>query len=67
MKKAKQKTSKPQATPIVHAPSAAPAPEEIRERAHQIYLSRGCVDGRDLEHWLQAERELKAASDTSAL
>jgi hypothetical protein len=67
MKKAKQKVSKPQATPSVQAPVSTPVPEEIRERAHQIYLSRGRVNGRELEDWLQAERELKAAKDASTI
>ena len=33
--------------------------EEIRRRAYEIYLERGEQPGRDLEDWLQAERELK--------
>jgi Protein of unknown function (DUF2934) len=36
-----------------------PSREEIERRAHQIYLERGGVSGRDLDDWLQAERELK--------
>ena len=67
MKKTKQKISKPQDTPMVQAPDAAPALDKIRKRAHQIYLSRGSVAGRDREDWLQAERELKAAKITSAI
>jgi hypothetical protein len=31
---------------------------EIRRRAFEIYLERGGEPGRDLEDWLQAEREL---------
>jgi hypothetical protein len=30
----------------------------IRERAHEIWIERGCPEGRDVEHWLMAEREL---------
>ena len=33
--------------------------EEIRRRAFEIYLERGGQPGRDLDDWLQAERELK--------
>ena len=33
--------------------------EEIRRRAYQIYLERGEQPGRELDDWLQAERELK--------
>jgi hypothetical protein len=32
--------------------------QEIRRRAYEIYLERGEEPGRDLEDWLQAEREL---------
>jgi hypothetical protein len=33
--------------------------EEIRRRAYEIYLERGEQPGRELNDWLQAERELK--------
>jgi hypothetical protein len=33
--------------------------EEIRRRAYEIYLERGEHPGRELDDWLQAERELK--------
>jgi hypothetical protein len=33
--------------------------EEIRPRAYDIYLERGEQPGRELDDWLQAERELK--------
>jgi hypothetical protein len=33
--------------------------EEIRLRAYEIYLERGEQPGRELDDWLQAERELK--------
>jgi hypothetical protein len=32
--------------------------QKIRSRAFAIYLERGREPGRDLEDWLQAEREL---------
>ena len=32
--------------------------EEIKRRAYELYLERGEEPGRDLEDWLQAEREL---------
>ena len=32
--------------------------QEIKRRAYEIYLGRGEEPGRDLEDWLQAEREL---------
>jgi hypothetical protein len=33
--------------------------EEIRLRAYEIYLERGGQLGRELDDWLQAERELE--------
>jgi hypothetical protein len=32
--------------------------EEIRRRAYEIYIERGEHPGRELDDWLQAEREL---------
>lgn len=29
------------------------------QRAYELYLARGRADGRDLEDWLTAERELR--------
>ena len=29
----------------------------ISHRAYELYEQEGCCDGRDLDHWLQAERE----------
>jgi DUF2934 family protein len=34
--------------------------DPIAERAHEIYVERGCVDGLDREDWFRAERELEA-------
>ena len=33
---------------------------EVRTRAYELYLARGAQPGRELEDWLQAERELTA-------
>lgn len=32
--------------------------DEIARRAYELYLQRGCEDGRDVEDWITAEREL---------
>ena len=32
--------------------------DQIARRAHQIYPARGGDDGRNLDDWLQAEREI---------
>ena len=34
----------------------------IRERAYEIWIQHGCVDGHARQHWLAAEREVLAAS-----
>ena len=39
--------------------------EKIKRRAYEIYLERGEEPGRDLEDWLQAERELASPEITS--
>ncbi len=36
------------------------AEEKIRRRAYEVYLARGGATGRELEDWLQAERELRS-------
>ena len=36
--------------------------EEIRRRAYEIYLERGEQQGRELDDWLQAERELEGGA-----
>ena len=37
-------------------------PDAIARRAYELYLSRGSEPGHEVEDWLQAEAELKAAS-----
>ena len=33
--------------------------EEIRSLAYQLYCEGGYQDGRDVEHWLQAEQQVQ--------
>jgi hypothetical protein len=40
-------------------PTTTPSPDEIRQRAFELHLESGGSHGRDLDDWLQAERELK--------
>jgi len=42
---------------ILHT-TEPPTPEEIAGRAYALWLCDCRVDGRDVEHWLQAEYEL---------
>jgi len=32
--------------------------ERVRSRAYELYERRGCIFGRDLEDWFQAEQEI---------
>jgi hypothetical protein len=41
-------------------PSSTVDADAIARRAYEIYESRGRIDGRDVEDWLQAERELRS-------
>ena len=33
--------------------------DQVARRAYEIYQSRGAAHGSDLDHWLEAERQLK--------
>jgi hypothetical protein len=35
-----------------------PSQEEIARRAYEIFVERGRPEGRDLDHWLEAESQL---------
>jgi len=35
-----------------------PSQDRIRERAYELYESRGCEPGRDQQDWLRAEQEI---------
>jgi hypothetical protein len=37
-----------------------PTTEEIVARAHRIWIEAGRPEGRDREHWEEAERQLRA-------
>ncbi len=40
------------------APRSPDLSAEIAKRAYEIWLNEGAGHGRDLDHWLRAEREL---------
>src|SRR2546423_9659406 len=46
--------------------NSTPTHDEIAAQAYQIYLREGCVEGRDMDHWLQAEAELRAHGNGGA-
>jgi hypothetical protein len=52
MKNVKEETQQLNADPVAEATH-----EAVRERAYYIWLNAGRSDGRDLEHWFQAEEE----------
>ena len=37
-----------------------PTRDEIAQRSYEIFLARGGTNGRDVEDWIQAERDLGA-------
>jgi hypothetical protein len=41
--------------------SNSPSHEQITRRAYEIFIERGRPEGCDLEHWLEAEKQLRAA------
>ena len=54
---------------IAKVVSMVPAPLDpaiVAMRAYQLFLESGSVHGYDVEHWLQAEREILAGRLTSA-
>lgn len=46
--------------------SNKPTHEEITARAYKIFVERGCPEGRDLEHWLEAEAQLNAETSMTS-
>jgi hypothetical protein len=40
--------------------TSEPTPDQIAQRAYEIFLARGATDGQDVEDWLRAEGELRA-------
>jgi hypothetical protein len=45
----------------IPTPPSAPLQKEIRERAYELYESRGREPGQDEQDWLRAEREIALA------
>ena len=55
----KARASRKPATPPVPPQVSA---EEVARRAYELFVQQGAEHGRDLEHWLAAERDLLKAS-----
>ncbi|HXT13718.1 MAG TPA: DUF2934 domain-containing protein [Candidatus Angelobacter sp.] len=45
--------------------SSTPTHEQIARRAYEIFVERGQPEGKDLDHWLEAESQLRAAAQPS--
>ena len=60
---AKAPASSAQVIPITSSPLD---PAMVAVRAYELFLESGSVHGYDVEHWLQAERELSNGRLTSA-
>jgi hypothetical protein len=71
MKRSKPKDGKqPKGTPTVRAAALSPnqRPDEIRQRAQELFKARGGTPGHELDDWLRAEQQLKeerATTDTT--
>lgn len=37
----------------------APTEADVRKRAHDIWLAEGMPEGREVDHWMRARRELE--------
>ncbi|HEV3483439.1 MAG TPA: DUF2934 domain-containing protein [Candidatus Acidoferrales bacterium] len=47
-------------------PETKPSETQIQQRAYELFLERGCEHGRDVEDWLEAERELAELAEFRA-
>ena len=46
---------------VAMMPHPVPSQHDIRERAYQLYETRGCEAGQDEQDWLRAEQQLLKA------
>lgn len=53
------------ASPTEQASKGAPAQDRIAQRAYELYEQRGRQEGRAMEDWLIAERQLVGAASKS--
>jgi hypothetical protein len=68
MSKPQRKTKNIKLVTPEHQPSVAAedrraiSKDDVAQRAYELFLARGRVDGHDVEDWLEAERQLVAES-----
>jgi Protein of unknown function (DUF2934) len=70
-KSARRRSDNVLTMPSVESPTAVPiasgvSEDDIARRAFELYCDRGREDGHDVDDWLNAERELRNASSSSA-
>jgi hypothetical protein len=46
--------------------SNIPTHEQITRRAYEIFIERGRPEGQDLDHWLEAEKQLRATGQSKS-
>ncbi len=51
----------PTSEPTQINPRAESLEDAVARRAYELYRARGCEDGHDVEDWVAAEREIRAA------
>lgn len=54
LKAATKRAPRPDDKPI-HVPTE----DEVRQRAHDIWLAEGMPEGREVDNWMRARRELE--------
>ncbi len=59
----RSRTSKPAAASPAKAPVREPNEEQVRERAHAIWMEEGMPEGREVDHWIRARRELEQEAE----
>jgi hypothetical protein len=45
--------------------NTSPTHQQISQRAYEIFIERGQPQGHDLDHWLEAEAQLRAPTQAS--
>lgn len=40
--------------------------DQIARRAYELWLAEGCPGGRDIDNWIEAERQLRTGSQREA-
>jgi hypothetical protein len=50
---------------VTRLPAKPSQNEEVAMKAYLIYVSEGCPQGRDAQHWLEAEAQTMATAEPS--